>query len=96
MVLGNIGKARARLGETRLAIESHSEQLQIARAIGDRHAEATALWNTGLALERLGKRLQAITHAEAARKIFEETKDAECTRVRKTLAEWTQTGNRTN
>jgi hypothetical protein len=40
--------------------------------------------------------LQAITHAEAARKIFEETKDAECARVRKQLGEWTQTGNRTN
>ena len=96
MVLGNIGKARARLGETRLAIESHSEQLQIARAIGDRHAEATALWNTGLALDRLGNRLQAITHAEAARRIFEETGDAECARVRKQLGEWTERAKRTN
>jgi tetratricopeptide (TPR) repeat protein len=96
MVLGNIGKARARLGETRLAIESHSEQLRIARETGDRHAEGSALWNTGLALDKLGKRLQAITHAEAARKIFEETGDAECARVRKQLAEWIHTGERTN
>jgi tetratricopeptide (TPR) repeat protein len=96
MVLGNIGKARARLGETRLAIESHSEQLQIARETGDRRAEGSALWNTSLALDKLGNRLQAITHAEAARKIFEETRDAECVRVRKTLAEWNQTRNRTN
>ena len=96
MVLGSVGKARTRLGELRLAIEAHSEQLRIGREIGDRHTEASALWNTSLALDKLGNRLQAITHAEAARKIFEETKDAECARVRKQLGEWNRHGNRTN
>jgi hypothetical protein len=40
--------------------------------------------------------LQAITHAEAARKVFEETGDAECARVRKQLAEWTESARRSN
>jgi hypothetical protein len=96
MVLGNIGKSRARLGETRLAIESHSEQLQIAREFGDWHTEGCALWNTSLALDKLGNRFQAITHAEAARNIFEETADAECAKVQKQLAEWTEQAKRTN
>ena len=96
MVLGNIGKARARLGETRVAIECHSEQLQIAREIGDRRTEGSALWSTSLALDKLGDRLQAITHAEAARKIFEDSGDAELGRVGKQLQEWTQGVKRTN
>jgi hypothetical protein len=96
VVLGSIGNARARWGETRLAIETRSEQLRIAREIGDRHTEGCALWKTSLALDKLGNRLQTITHAEAAKKIFEETGDAECARVRKQLAEWTEHMKRTN
>ena len=96
MVLGRIGKARARLGETRVAIECHSEQLQIAREIGDRRTEASALWSTSLVLDKLGDRVQAITHAEAARKIFEDDGDADGARVKKQLAEWTEGRRRSN
>jgi tetratricopeptide (TPR) repeat protein len=95
-VLGYLGKARARLGETRVAIECLSEQLAIAREIGDRRTEGSALWNTSLALNTLGDRVQAITHAEAARKIFEDAGDAESARIRKQLEEWGENKRRAN
>ena len=90
MVLGNIGKARARLGDTRLAIACHAERLQIAREIGDSGLEGNALWNMSLANEKLGEHIQAVSHAEAARKIFEREGNAESARVKKQLCEWTQ------
>jgi tetratricopeptide (TPR) repeat protein len=88
-VLGNIGKARLKLGEIRVAIECQSERLRIAREVGDRRLEGSALWNISLALEKLGDRLQAIRHAEAARKIFEDGGNAESVTVKKQLSQWT-------
>ncbi len=96
MVPGNIGKARVRLGETRIAIECHSQQRQATREIGDRHTEGCALWNTDPAHDKLGNRLQAITRAEAARRIFEATGDAECASVQKQQAEWIEKTKSTN
>jgi tetratricopeptide (TPR) repeat protein len=94
MVLGNIGKARARLGDTRLAIACHAERLQIAREIGDSGLEGDALWNMSLADEKLGDHIQAVSHAEAAREIFEREGNAESARVKKQLSEWTQRTSR--
>ena len=94
MVLGNIGKARARLGDARLAIACHAERLQIARELGDRALEGNALWKISLANEKLGDHVQAISHAEAARKIFEREGNAESATVKKLLSEWTQRTSR--
>jgi tetratricopeptide (TPR) repeat protein len=94
MVLGNIGKARARLGDTRLAIACHAERLNIAREIGDRGLEGSALWNMSLANERLGDHVQAVSHAEAARKIFEREGNAVSARLKKQLSERTQRTSR--
>jgi len=89
-VLGNIGKARAKLGETRVAIGCHSERLFIARELGDRRLERSALWNLSLTLEALGDRSQAISHAEAARRIYESDGDAESAAVRRQLSLWAE------
>jgi tetratricopeptide (TPR) repeat protein len=93
-VLGNIGKARLKLGEVRVAIECQSERLVIAREIGDRRLEGNALWNISLALEKLGDRLEAIRHAESARKIFEDDGNAESATVKKQLSQWTAKSSR--
>ena len=87
-VLGNVGKAHSKLGETRAAMECQSERLLIAREIGDRHLEGSALWNMSLALEKLGNRPQAVKHAEAAKKIFENEGEAESVMVKKQLSQW--------
>jgi len=39
-------------------------------------------------LDTLGERAQAIAHAEAALKIFEQIEDSHAEKVRKKLAEW--------
>ena len=90
-VLGNIGKAHLKLGETRAAMECQTERLAIAREIGDRHLEGSALWNMSLVFEKLGNRPQAIQHAEAARKIFENEGNAESAIVKKQLSQWAAT-----
>jgi len=42
----------------------------------------------GLVLDKLGERAQAIAHAEAALKIFEQIEDPNTSKVRVQLAEW--------
>ena len=41
-----------------------------------------------LALDQLGEREQAIAHAEAALKIFEQIEDSKAAEARKQLDEW--------
>jgi tetratricopeptide (TPR) repeat protein len=93
-VLGNIGKARLKLGEIRVAIECQMKRLVIAREIGDRRLEGSSLWNMSLALEKLGDRPQAISRAEAARKIFENGGHSESATVKKQLSQWTERSSR--
>jgi tetratricopeptide (TPR) repeat protein len=87
-VLGNIGKAHLKLGEGRAAMDCQTERLAIAREIGDPHLEGSALWNMSVVFEKLGNRPQAIQHAEAARKIFENEGNAESAVVKKQLSQW--------
>ena len=93
-VLGNVGKAHLKLGETRAAMECQTERLVIAREIGDRHLEGSALWNMSLVFEKLGNRPQAIKHAEAARSIFENEGIAESAIVKKQLSQWATSPSR--
>ena len=76
------------MGETRRAIEFYEKALEIDREIGNRQGEGMDLWNMSLALDQLGERAQAIAHAEAALKIYEQIEDRRADEVRKELAEW--------
>ena len=86
--LGNLGNAYIALGEYRRAIGFYKQQLGIAREIGDRRGEGTTLWNTSLALYRLGERAQAIANARAALPILEQIESPDAAKVRRQLAEW--------
>jgi hypothetical protein len=70
------------------AIESYEQQLVTVREIGDRRGEGIALWNMSLAVDKLGDRAQAITHAEAALRIFETIEDRNASKVPAALAQW--------
>ena len=76
------------MGDARKAIEFHKQALVISREIGDRHGEGSDLWNSALALNKLGEREQAIASAEAALKILEAIEDPDAAKVRAQLAEW--------
>jgi tetratricopeptide (TPR) repeat protein len=80
--------AYAALGETLRAIESYKKAVKIARETGDRRGEGSALFNMSLALDKLGEHAQAIAHADAALKIFEQIEDPNADKVHKKLAEW--------
>jgi tetratricopeptide (TPR) repeat protein len=76
------------LGNAQKAIEFYKQALGIAREIGDRRGEGSILWNLATDLNKLGERPQAISHAEAALKIFEAIEDPRAAQVRSKLAEW--------
>ena len=87
-MLGNLGGAYMNLGETQRAIQFYEQRLTIAREIGDRIGEGTALWNMSLALDRLGQRARAIQYAEQSLAIHEQTEDPFAPKVRAALAAW--------
>ena len=62
--------------------------LAAARRLKIRDAEGAHLGNLGSAYYALGDRAQAISHAEAALKIFEQIESPLAEKVRKKLAEW--------
>ena len=76
------------LGETRRAIEYYEQDLAITRETGDRRGEGTALWNRALALDKLGRRDEAIADAQLSLKIHDETEDPWAEKVRRKLADW--------
>ena len=76
------------MGKPRRAIEYYEQHLEIAREAGDRRGEGTALWNRALALDKLGRRDEAIADARATLEIFEEIEDPNAAEVRSQLADW--------
>jgi tetratricopeptide (TPR) repeat protein len=74
-----------RLLDDEHAIEFHEKQLEIARGIGDRQGEATALYNMSVALDKLGRRSEAIQSAQSALDILEELGSPQFETVRRTL-----------
>ncbi|MBI4653544.1 MAG: tetratricopeptide repeat protein [Nitrospirae bacterium] len=80
------------LGKAREAIDFFEQALVIRRAVGDLRGEGTDLWNMSVALYELGERKKAITHGEAALKIFEEIEHPSVAMVRQTLAKWRDEG----
>jgi len=87
-ILGNLGIAYRNLGEPRKAIEFYEQRLIIAREIGDRRGEGSALWNMSLALDKLDNRGRAIDCARAALKILEEIENPRAEEVKRQLREW--------
>ncbi len=63
-LLGTVGIAYARLGESERAISFLEQDLDIAREIGDRPGEGAALGNLGLAYADLGQFERAISFHE--------------------------------
>jgi len=69
-------------------IEFLGNSLAIYREIGDRHGEASALWNTALGFDELGRRVEATGLGDAALQIFERIQDPAAGQVRDQLAQW--------
>jgi tetratricopeptide (TPR) repeat protein len=86
--LCGLGNVYFNLGDPRRAIGFHEQRLIIARGIRDRRGEGTALWNRALALDKLGRRDEAIASARDALAIFEQIEDPAAGRVRKKLQDW--------
>jgi tetratricopeptide (TPR) repeat protein len=72
----------------RKAIEVYEQAIVIARETGDRRGEGTLLFNSALALDKLGDRAQSIVRAEAALKIYVAVKDPFIPKVRALLEKW--------
>jgi len=62
--------------------------LVISRAVGDRRNEGSVLWNMCLVFDMQGDRVRAITCAQAALEIYEETESPYTEMVRERLVEW--------
>ena len=60
----------------------------ILRMIGDNRGEGLYLQHIALTLDKLGERVTAIAHAEAALKIYETIESPNAEKVRQQLAEW--------
>jgi len=76
------------MGESDRAIEHYQLRLSIAREIGDRRGEGEGLWNMSVVLRKLGNLQEAIKHAEASLKIYEQIEDPNAATVRKQLGIW--------
>lgn len=86
--LMNKGEVHGMVGEFHRAAASYAQALAIYRELGFRGGEGDALFHMSWALEKLNNSDQAIDHAEAALKIFEQFEDPNATKVRQQLAEW--------
>lgn len=84
----NFGKAYAALDETRKTIDHFEQSLEIACKIEYRRGEGDALFNIGLALDKLGQRPEAIDRAKAALVIFEQIESLDAEKARQKLSEW--------
>jgi tetratricopeptide (TPR) repeat protein len=73
-LLGTVGQAYHRLGQVLQAIDCYQQHLAIARDIGDRRGEGTALCNLGLAYA-LGQPQQAIDCSQETLAIFRDIGD---------------------
>lgn len=70
------------------AIDYCEQALAIAREIGDRRGEGNALFNSCLALYKLGNCPEAIKNAEDALEIYRQIESPVAVRAEKKLAEW--------
>lgn len=85
-----LGLTYAGLGDAPRAMDYDDQSLTLAVEIGDQRGQARALLNQGMIYHYLGQRDEAIDHAEAAQKIFEEVEDANAAHARELLSQWRQ------
>ena len=76
------------LDDPRKAIEFYEQNLEIARAIGDRRGEGNALGNSADELMKLGRRDEALARATEALAIFEAIESPHAATVRTALGRW--------
>ena len=82
------------MGEPRRAIEHYEQKLAIAREIGDRRGEGTALFNSALALDQLGERGEVTERVKTALVIYEQIGAKHLVEnARAKLAEWQDKGS---
>jgi tetratricopeptide (TPR) repeat protein len=83
--LDNSGKAGS---ELKAAIDLLEQAITIARQISNSSAEADALFNMSLALDKMDDRAQAISLTERALNIYEQVESRKISRVRDQLTQW--------
>jgi len=90
IALCNWGVASMRLGDVQKAFESYDKALEISRRTGDLRGEGIGIVLTNLAqlLAIRNDVATAITHSEAALKIFEQLGDPKASQVRTALEVW--------
>lgn len=88
--LGNLGNVNLALGKFHEAIAFYQQRLALAREFGEAHGEAGALFNLSVAFAKLNDLAQAIPHAEAALKIYEQIEASNAVKVRELLQKWRQ------
>ena len=80
-MLGTVGLAHWRLAEVGQAIGYYEQRLVIAREIGDRRGEGSALGNLGIAYKDLGQVEKAAALLQQARSIGEQIRDPQMVRI---------------
>src|SRR2546421_694143 len=83
-----LGLAHDLLGDYRRAIEFHDKSRVIAGMVGDREAEASALFYAARALHGLKNPVATVSSAEAALELYEEVGSIEAENVRAALRKW--------
>jgi tetratricopeptide (TPR) repeat protein len=86
--LSHLGIAYDLLGYYRRAIEFHDKSRIIAERLRDKDSEANFLFNTARAYIGLEDRVAAISTADNALKLYEETDSRHAEEVRSALQEW--------
>jgi hypothetical protein len=79
------------MGERHHGLELYAQALVIQREVGDRHGEATTLWNMALEQYKLGERARALANGDAALKIAETYHERKAAQIRARLEEWRKT-----
>jgi tetratricopeptide (TPR) repeat protein len=87
--LNSLGLAYAVLHQPSKALKYYNQRLTLAREILDRRGEGYTLFASAQALDELKDRHQAIVHASAALRIFEDIEHPWTEKVRIQLEEWT-------
>jgi tetratricopeptide (TPR) repeat protein len=75
----------AHKGSYERATENYELALAVFREVGDRRREGILLHNTGLSLEKLGRRKEAVEKAKAALQILKPLEDPHLDAIREFL-----------
>ncbi len=88
ITLGNLANANLAFNRVQVAVNLYQKALVIDQKAGNIRSEGDTHWNISIALDILGAQVQAIAHAKAALKIYEQIEDPHAEMVRRQLAKW--------